>query len=76
MRFLNGLFLIAFLAVVGYLAYDNRGETHLRAFTLWEGSIPLPLLIGAVYVLGMVSGWAVVGMMKRSWQRVTEADRA
>lgn len=76
MRFLSGLFLIAFVAIVGFLAYDNNSETHLRAWTFWQGNVPLPLLIGGVYLLGMVSGWWLVGLMKRSWQRVTEPDRA
>jgi hypothetical protein len=27
----------------------------------------MSLLIAAVYVLGMVSGWTVVGFLRRSW---------
>ncbi len=75
MRFLSGLFLIVLVAVLGLLAYENNRDTTLNAWT-WNLDVPLPLLIGGVYLLGMVSGWWLVGLMKRSWQRVTEPDRA
>ena len=74
-RFLSGRVLILLVAAVGYLAYENNRETSLNAWT-WRLDVPLPLLVLAVYVLGMVSGWWLVGAMKRSWQRVTEPDRA
>ncbi len=76
MRLISGLFLITLVVVLGFLAYDNNRDTPLNAWTLWSGSVPLPLLIGGTYLLGMVSGWWLVGLMKRSWQRVTEPDRA
>ena len=75
MRFLSGVFLIVLVAVLGLLAYENNRDTTLNAWT-WNLDVPLPLLIGGVYVLGMVSGWWMVGTVKRSWQRVTEPDRA
>ena len=75
MRFLSGLFLLVLVAGLGYLAYENNRETSLNAWT-WRVDVPLPLLVLAVYVLGMLSGWWLVGLMKRSWQRVTEPDRA
>ena len=75
MRFFSGLFLIALVGGLGYLAYVNNRVAELDAWT-YRLEVPLPLLVGAVYVLGMVSGWWMVGVMKRSWQRVTEPDRA
>lgn len=75
MRFFSGLFLIALVVGVGYLAYENNRETSLNAWS-WRADVPLPLLVAGVYLLGMVSGWWMVGVMKRSWQRVTEPDRA
>jgi uncharacterized integral membrane protein len=75
MRFLSGLFLILLVAALGYLAYENNRETSLNAWT-WRLDVPLPLLVLGAYVLGMVSGWWLVGTVKRSWQRVTEPDRA
>jgi hypothetical protein len=33
----------------------------------WE--LPFPGLAAGAYVLGMLSGWTVVGMLRRSWRR-------
>ena len=75
MRLLSGLFLLVLAVGLGYLAYENNRDTPLNAWT-WRADVPLPLLVLGVYVLGMVSGWWLVGALKRSWQRVTEPDRA
>ena len=37
--------------------------------------LTVPVLALAVYVLGMFTGWAVVGLLRRSWNRVVEYDR-
>jgi uncharacterized membrane protein YciS (DUF1049 family) len=37
-------------------------------------SSPLSLLIGVVYFLGMLTGWTVVGVVRRSLRRIS--DRA
>jgi lipopolysaccharide assembly protein A len=74
MRLLSGLFLLLLVGGVGYLAYENNRDTSLNAWT-WRADVPLPALVVGVYLLGMVSGWWMVGLMKRSWQRVTEPDR-
>lgn len=75
MRFLSALFLIALVGGLGYLAYINNHSTEISAGA-WHQSLPLPALIAGVYALGMVSGWWLIGLTKRSWQRVTEPDRA
>ena len=75
MRFLSGLFLIVLLAALGLLAYENNRDATVNAWT-WHLDVPLPVLVAAVYALGMLSGWWLVGTVKRSWQRVTEPDRA
>jgi putative membrane protein len=71
MRFLYFLILVAFLAAVGLFAWQNHEEVTLHYLDRTLAA-PLSLLVGAVYVLGMLSGWTVVGMFKRSLQRVTE----
>jgi lipopolysaccharide assembly protein A len=75
MRFFSGLFLIMLIGAVGFLAYENNRDTVLNAWK-WSWDVPLPFLVLAVYLLGMVSGWWLLGLMKRSWQRVTEPGRA
>jgi putative membrane protein len=74
MRFLSGLFLLTLIVILGLLSYENNSDTVLNAWS-WHADVPLPLLVIGVYVLGMLSGWWLVGLAKRSWQRVTEPDR-
>jgi lipopolysaccharide assembly protein A len=75
MRLLSALFLIILLTALGVLAYQNNRETTIRVWDRqWD--VSLPLLVLVVYVLGMLSGWSVLGMLRRSWRRATEPDRA
>ncbi|HEY1380630.1 MAG TPA: hypothetical protein VGF55_27765 [Gemmataceae bacterium] len=75
MRALYFLFLLAFVAAVGAFAYFNRQEVSLRFFD-WSMTTSVALVAAAAYVLGMLSGWTVVGMLRRSWDRVVEPTRA
>ena len=74
MRFLCLLFLIAFAGAVGYFAYSNSQEVELH-FLQWQGTYSVAALAGVAYGLGMLSGWSVVGILRRSLSRATEADR-
>ncbi len=67
MRFFSGLFLITLAVLLGFLAYQNNIVTTLNAWN-WQADVPLPVLIIAVYLLGMLSGWWLFGLVKRSWQ--------
>ncbi len=71
MRFLCFLFLLAFAGAVALFAYQNQQDVSLRFFN-WSDSLNLPLVIGGAYLLGMLSGWTVVGMLRRSVSRVVE----
>jgi lipopolysaccharide assembly protein A len=75
MRLLSALFLLVLIAALGLLAYENNRDTALNAWT-WRMDVPLPLLLAGTYLLGMATGWWLVGAVKRSWQRMTEPDRA
>jgi lipopolysaccharide assembly protein A len=75
MRFLSGLFLVVLVAGLVLLAYENNRDTVVNAWS-WQADVSLPLLIGGAYLLGMLSGWWLVGMVKRSWRRVTEHEPA
>lgn len=71
MRFVYLLILLLALAAVVVFAVQNNETVTLRYL---DQSImcALPLLIAIVYLLGMVSGWTVIGMLRRSLHRVTE----
>ena len=71
MRFLCFLFLIAFAAVVFFFAQQNQQEVSLTFFD-WNLRGNMALVIGSAYVLGMLSGWTVVGMLRRSFGRASE----
>ncbi len=75
MRFLCFLFLVLFAGAVAAFAYENQQEITLH-FLNWSGTYILPAVIGAAYLLGMLSGWTVVGMLRRSIHRVTEREYA
>lgn len=71
MRVISFLFLLVFAGVVGVFAYqNNRPETVAFWDRSWE--LSFPIIVGGAYLLGMLSGWSVVGMLRRSLERVTE----
>jgi len=71
MRIFYLLVLVLFLAVIGVFAYQNQ-ETVSLTFLQQSLAWPLALIIGVVYGLGMLSGWTVVGFLRRSWREVAE----
>ncbi len=74
MRLLSLLFLVLFIAALGLFAYENNRSVEIALLKFhWEMALPILMLV--VYLLGMCSGWFVVGLLKRSWQRVSEPDR-
>ena len=74
MRFFSFLVLVVFAAAIGYFAYTNN---HVVAVNLAgrTAEVWVPALALAVYALGMFTGWAVVGLLRRSWDRVVEYER-
>lgn len=73
-RFLSFLLLAAIVVAMGMFVYQNS-ESVPVAFSQWAVVLPMSLLIGAVYVLGMISGWSLIGMLKRSVHRLTDDPR-
>jgi len=71
MRKIYFLILLVFLAAIGIFALQNR-ETITLNYLGQSISCPPSLLIAIVYVLGMVSGWTVIGLVQRSLRRVTD----
>jgi uncharacterized membrane protein YciS (DUF1049 family) len=62
------LFLVA---AVGIFVMQND-ETITLQYLGGSVSSPMSLLIGIVYVVGMVTGWTVIGLVQRSLRRVSE----
>jgi uncharacterized integral membrane protein len=74
MRILYLLLLIIFLGAIAIFAWQNTEPTVMR-FLNQSMSAPLAAVIAGVYVLGMFSGWTVVGLLKRSIRRVAERPK-
>ncbi len=71
MRTLCTIFLLIFLAAVAAFAAFNHEEVTVRFFD-WSWTTNLAILAGAAYLLGMLSGWTVIGMIRKSLHRVTD----
>jgi uncharacterized membrane protein YciS (DUF1049 family) len=70
MRFFCFLLLVAFVAAVVVFVMQNREDVTLR---YWDRNqtYPLPLVVGVVYALGMLTGWTILGLLRRGVRRVT-----
>jgi lipopolysaccharide assembly protein A len=71
MRVFYFLLLVVMIAALAVFAVQNRDEVtlnYLDRSLKW----PMAAVLGAVYVLGMLSGWTLVGMFRRSWQGIRE----
>jgi len=73
-RIIYVILLLLFLAAVGVFAWQNQANVPLQ-FINQVGEYPLAAVIGVTYLLGMLTGWTVVGLFKRSLRRVTEEPR-
>lgn len=73
MKIIYFLFLVAFVGAVGLFAYqNNRTESVTFANQVWE--LPFPAWVGMTYLLGMLTGWTVLGLVRRSWRRVAVVE--
>ena len=79
MRFLWFLLFLIFVAIIGVFAYLNSDDAAInypdQSFSIQSIHLPMSVLIAGVYVLGMLTGWTVVGFLKRTVQHVTEARK-
>ena len=65
------LFLVAFAGAVVLLAMENQQPVTLTFFE-YSVTTTMAVVAGVTYVLGMLSGWTIVGMLWRSLSRVTQ----
>jgi lipopolysaccharide assembly protein A len=71
MRIIQGVLFLAFLAAIGVFAVQNMNVITV-SFWNWNISQPIAIVIVAVYIVGMLSGWTVMAFARRSLRRVTE----
>jgi putative membrane protein len=71
MRVFCLLVLLLLAGAVAVFAFQNQEVVKLQFFN-WTESYPLASLVGIVYLAGMVSGWTVIGLVRRSFRRVTD----
>lgn len=74
MRTIAVLFLLVGAGVLVVLGVQNH-ESVALTFLNWSVTAELWMVVGAGYLLGMLSGWAVVGLLKRTWHRAVEPGR-
>ena len=71
MRIVYLVALILLALAMAIFAIENRETMTLRFFD--QGvTCPRSLMIAIVYLLGMVSGWTVLGLLRRSLRGATE----
>jgi lipopolysaccharide assembly protein A len=71
MRVFYLLILLILLAATAIFALQNQQAVTIRYLDRSVAS-PLSVLIGGVYFLGMLTGWTVIGVVRRSIRRISE----
>jgi hypothetical protein len=74
MRWFYLLVLLAVVGVVVLFAFENLQEVPLQ-FLNQSVKSNVALVVGISYVLGMLSGWTVLGLLRRSFERVTTFEQ-
>jgi uncharacterized integral membrane protein len=74
MRFIQAIVLFIFLGAVGAFAVQNTGAITV-SFGTWTATGPVALLTIIAYLLGMVSGWAVLSIVRKSLRGVSERPK-
>jgi uncharacterized integral membrane protein len=65
MKYVTGTLTVVLLLVVIIFSIQNREAIDV-SFLLWSLSIPKIFLILGTYLLGMLSGWGAVELVKRA----------
>ena len=79
MRYIWFLIFLIIVAIIGVFAFENNDPVAInyldQSFSVQSIHLPMSVLIGATYVLGMLTGWTVIGFLKRTVQHVTEGQK-
>lgn len=71
MRLFCLIVLLAVGGAVAAFAYQNQQDVTLTFFN-YGVTTSVAAIVGIAYGLGMLSGWTVLGVLRRSLARVTE----
>ena len=71
MRFFYFLLLLLFIAAVTVFAVQNKEPVAIKYLDRTD-SYPMAGIVGVVYALGMLTGWTIVGILRRSLRRISE----
>ncbi|HET6573880.1 MAG TPA: hypothetical protein VFG68_09780 [Fimbriiglobus sp.] len=74
MKVIYGVFLVLFLAAIAVFAYQNNRPEEV-SFLNQQWNLSFSIWVAGAYVLGMLTGWTVVGLLRKSWRRVTEVSQ-
>jgi len=74
MRYIYGFILLIFLAAVGIFAVQNM-QVYTVGFLGYKVEAPFALLAVGIYLLGMLTGWTVVGLVRSMISRVSAEPR-
>jgi uncharacterized integral membrane protein len=65
MKYVTGAITVLLLLVVLIIGFQNWASVEVK-FLFWSFSAPKLLLILATYVLGMLSGWGLLEVVKKA----------
>jgi putative membrane protein len=71
MRFLCLLFLVA-VSVAAVIFFRENDQALTLSFLGWGMTAPVAAVVGVAYGLGMLTGWSVVGLLRRSFVGATD----
>ena len=64
MSYFTGVLAIVLLLIVVVFSIQNLGSVEV-SFLVWTMSIPKIMLILGTYVMGMLTGWGIIELIKR-----------
>jgi len=73
MRLFALLVLVVMIGVVVVFAVQNQQDVTLTLFNT-HITATVAAVIGATYLLGMFSGWSIIGVLRRSFERATDFE--
>jgi lipopolysaccharide assembly protein A len=72
MRFFSLLILIIVVAAIAVFAVQNYDDMVTVKYLDQSVTLSIPLLVGAVFGLGMLTGWTIVRILRRSVRHLIE----